>query len=142
MSMRRNTALVLRFYEKFDNGELDAFDPRIGSNFLARVLGAAELDWHGFKQFGRAFRAAFPDGRHEFDHVVADGDRIVSIGSYVGTQTGEIEGIAPTKRRIRLAVMHLDRVVDDRIVEHRGLANERDFMRQLGVELVPATDVG
>jgi predicted ester cyclase len=115
---------------------LEDFEPSIGSNFLAHVLGTTELDWNGFKQFGRTFTKAFPDGHHVFDHVVADGDNVTSIGTYVGTQTGEIEGIAPTNRIIRLAVMHLDRVVDGKIVEHRGLANERDFMRQLGLELV------
>ena len=139
MSMQGNTALVLRFYEDFDNGKLDDFEPSIASNFLACVLGTTELDWNGFKQFGRAFRNAFPDGRHLFDHVLADGENVTSIGTYVGTQRGAIEGITATNREIRLAVMHLDRVVDGRIVEHRGLANERDFLRQLGVELVPAT---
>jgi hypothetical protein len=29
--------------------------------------------------------------------------------------------------------MHLDRVVNGKIVEHRGLANESDFLGQLGV---------
>jgi hypothetical protein len=60
-----------------------------------------------------------------------------SIGAYRGTQTGEIQDIPPTNRQIKLAVMHLDRVVNGKIVEHRGLANELDFMRQLGVVLAP-----
>ena len=104
---------------------------------MAHVLGTTTLDWTGFKQFGNAFRAAFADGRHVFDHIVADGENIVTIGTYRGTHTGEMHGIAPTNRQLRLTVMHLDRVVNGKIVEHRGLANEVDFMRQLGIELVP-----
>ena len=61
----------------------------------------------------------------------------MTIGTYRGTQTGEMQGIPPSNRQIKLPVMHLDRVIDGKIVEHRGLANESDFMRQLGV--VPAT---
>jgi predicted ester cyclase len=34
---------------------------------------------------------------------------------------------------LNLTVMHLDRIVNGKIVEHRGIANESDFMRQLGV---------
>jgi predicted ester cyclase len=124
VSARENAALVLRLYEAFDKGALEAFGGSIGSNFVAHVLGTT-------------FRAAFADGRHVFDHIVADGENIVTIGTYRGTHTGEMHGIAPTNRQLRLTVMHLDRVVNGKIVEHRGLANEVDFMRQLGIELVP-----
>ena len=133
MSAYDNTVLVLRLYDGFDNGDLDSFADAISSDFVANVLGTTTLDWAGFKQFGSAFVSAFPDGRHVFEHVLADGENIVTIGTYEGTQTGEIQGISPTHKRLKLPVMHLDRVVNGKIVEHRGLANETDFMRQLGV---------
>jgi predicted ester cyclase len=135
MSTNNNTALVLRLYEEFDKGDLDGFADSISSDFIANVLGTTTLDWAGFKQFGKAFVSAFPDGRHVFDDVVTDGENVVTIGMYQGTQTGEIQGISPTNKRLKLPVMHLDRVVNGKIVEHRGLANESDFMRQLGVAL-------
>lgn len=137
MSTRRNAELVLRLYEAFDAGDLDGFEVSIGSHFVAHVLGTTTLDWAGFKQFGNAFRSAFPDGRHVFDYVVADEENVVTIGTYQGTHKGEIQGIPPTNNRLRLAVMHLDRVVDGKIADHRGLANELDFMRQLDVVLEP-----
>jgi predicted ester cyclase len=132
MSANNNTALVLRFYEEFDKGDLEGLAPSISSDFVANVLGTTTLDWAGFKQFGNAFVSAFPDGRHVFDHVMTDGENVVTIGTYQGTQTGEINGIPPANKRLRLPVMHLDRIVDGKLVEHRGLANESDFMRQLG----------
>ena len=137
MSTRQNAALVLRLYEEFDKGNLDDFFESIGPNFFAHVLGTTTLDWTGFKHFGNAFHSAFADGRHVFDYVVAEGKNVVTIGTYQGTHTGEMQGIAPTNRQLKLAVMHLDRVVNGKIVEHRGLANEADFMRQLGVVLAP-----
>jgi len=133
MSTNDNTALVLRLYEEFDKGNLDGFVNSISSDFVGNVLGTTTLDWAGFKQFSNAFVSAFPDGRHVFDHVVTDGENVVTIGTYQGTQTGEIQGISPTNKRLKLPVMHLDRVVNGKIAEHRGLANESDFMRQLGV---------
>ncbi len=72
-----------------------------------------------------------------FDYVVEDGENVVTIGTYQETQTAAIQGIPPTNRQLKLPVMHLDRVVNGKIVEHRGLANESDFMRQLGVVLAP-----
>jgi predicted ester cyclase len=140
MSKGENTALVLRLYEAFDKGDLDNFAEAIDSDFEAHVLGTTKLDWTGFKEFGKAFLSAFTDGRHVFDYVVADGENVVTIGTYQGTQTGEMQGIPPTNRKLKLPVMHLDRVVNGKIVEHHGLANQLDLMQQLGVVLVPKKD--
>jgi predicted ester cyclase len=131
MLTEENKSLVLRLYEKFDEGDLDHFTESIDSNFVAQVLGTTMLDWQGFKQFGNTFCSAFPDGRHVFDYVVAEGDNVMTVGTYQGTHLGEIQGIPPTNVHLKLPVMHLDRVVHGKIIEHRGLANETDFMRQL-----------
>jgi len=137
MSPKDKKVLVLSLYKKFDKGELDDIADAIDSNFTANVLGTTILDWEGFKQFGNAFLAAFPDGRHVFEYVVADGENVVTIGTYQGSHKGEMQGISPTNAKLKLPVMHLDRVVNGKIVEHRGLANEVDLMRQLGVVLTP-----
>lgn len=135
MSVEENKALVLRLYEAFDKGELNAFGEHVDSSFVADVLGTTTLDWAGFQQFSTAFRSAFPDGAHVFSHIVADCENVVTVGSYHGTQTGSFNGIAATNLEIKLPVMHLDRVVNGRIIEHRGIANEHDFLRQLGAKL-------
>ena len=83
MSGKEIKALVLRLYEKFDKGEWDDIAEDIDSNFIANVLGTTTLDWAGFKQFGNAFLSAFPDGRHVFEHVVADGENVVTIGTWL-----------------------------------------------------------
>jgi predicted ester cyclase len=133
MSSEQNKTLVRRFYEAFDNGKLNDVAEFIDSRFVANVLGTTDLDWEGFERFGEAFRSAFPEGKHVFEHVIADEGSVVTIGRYEGIQKGPMNGLAPTNREIKLPVMHLDRVVNGKIVEHRGLANEKDFMRQLGV---------
>lgn len=137
MAAEENKALVFRLYKEFDQGNLDGFAVSIDPSFVANVLGTTTLDWEGFKRFGQAFLAAFPDGRHVFDYVVAEGENVVTIGTYQGTHQGEMQGILPTNRRLKLPVMHLDRVVNGKIVEHRGLANQVDFMGQLGIALEP-----
>ena len=44
-----------------------------------------------------------------------------------------MQGIAPTGKRVKFPVMHLDRIVDGEIVEHRGLGDLTILMQQLGV---------
>lgn len=123
--------LVLRFYRQFDQGQLTELDAVVDSAFQASVMGNQTLDWSGFKGFGAQFRRAFPDGRHEFDRIVVSGDTVVTIGHYRGTQQGELMGIAPTHKQLNLSVMHLDRVANGKIVEHLGIANGADLVKQL-----------
>jgi predicted ester cyclase len=126
-------SVVLRMYEEFDRGNLADFEA-VAPGFSARVVARSEaLDWAEFVQFGRAFLDAFPDGRHVFEHVVADGDTVMTLGTYEGTHDGTLQGMAPTHRRVAFPVMHLDRVVDGQIVEHRGLGDLTIMMQQLGV---------
>ena len=132
-----NKALVLKMYEEFDKGKLADFAINMSPDFKCNVLGNTDLDWEGFIRFGNGFLTAFPDGKHNFDYVVINGENVVTIGTYTGTHLGDMQGIAPTKARIALPVMHLDRVIEGKIVEHRGLANQVQFMSQLGFNMVP-----
>ena len=132
-----NRELVLRMYDEFDKGTLGGFRASISPDFAAHVMGNQSMDWEGFTEFGAQFLSAFPDGRHVFDRVVTEGDCVVTVGRYRGTHEGELMGIAPTHRPIELAVMHLDRVENGTIVEHRGIGNALDLLGQLGA--YPAT---
>ncbi|MBI5719098.1 MAG: ester cyclase [Burkholderiales bacterium] len=123
---------VMAFYAAFDQGSLRSFRG-IGAAFEAKVFGATVLDWPGFLAFGEAFREGFPDGRHVFDFVIAEGDSVATIGHYRGRHTQHFMGVAATRREVDFTVMHVDRVQDGRIVEHRGIGDINTMWSQLGV---------
>ncbi|MFN7979240.1 MAG: ester cyclase [Vicinamibacterales bacterium] len=123
---------VLRFYEAFDRNALTTFDG-VDAGFEARVFGATVLDWPGFVNFGQAFLDGFPNGRHEFDVVVAEGDAVATIGHYRGRHERPFMGVPATGRDVDFTVMHVDRVRDGRIVEHRGIGDINTMWAQLGV---------
>jgi predicted ester cyclase len=125
--------LVVRFYENFDRGDLGRFEA-IDPAFEATVFGTTVLDWPGFVAFGQSFLDAFSDGRHEFDFVVAEGDVVATIGRYRGHHDGELMRVPATGRAVDFTVMHVDRVHDGRIVEHRGIGDINAMWAQLGVE--------
>jgi predicted ester cyclase len=127
-----NRELVLRMYREFDEGNLTGFQSSVSDTFSAHVMGNMTMDWNGFIEFGSQFLVAFPDGRHMFDYVLVEEDYVVTVGRYLGTHEGELMGIAPTHREIELAVMHIDRIENGRLVEHRGIGNAMDLMDQLG----------
>lgn len=117
--------LILRFYDDFDRGELGRFE--------ATVFGSTKPDWTGFIGFALSFLDACADRLHVFDHVVTEGDTVATIGRYQGTHTGDLMGVSATGRTIDMAVMHIDRVVDGRVVEHRGIGDIDGIREQLGV---------
>ena len=133
MSQSTPKAVVVRFYEDFDRGDLCSFEA-VDHEFAATVFGTTVLDWPGFVAFGQSFLDAFPDGRHEFDFVVAEGDTVATIGRYQGRHDGELMGLPATGKEVDFTVMHVDRVRGGRIVEHRGIGDINTMWAQLGVE--------
>ena len=125
-------AVVVRFYEEFDRGGLGTFEG-VDCSFEATVFGTTVLDWPGFIAFGQSFLDAFSDGRHEFDFVIAENDTVATFGHYRGCHDGELMGVPPTGKEVDFTVMHVDRVRDGRIVEHRGIGDINAMWAQLGV---------
>lgn len=123
----------MALYEAFDRGALGNFDA-VGSASEARVFGATLLDWPGFVRFGQAFVDAFPDGRRVFDFIVTEGDTVATIGRYGGHHEGQLMGVAASGKEVDFTVMHVDRVQDGRIVEHRDIGDINTMWTQLGVK--------
>jgi len=130
--LQENKTLVLRFFAEMDRQNWQAMLDTLAPDFAAHVPGAPELNADTFHQFATVFYSAFPDLRHEFTHVIAEGDDVVTHGTFGGTHRGELQGIAPTGTRISVPVVHIDRVEGGKIVEHHGVANMLALMEQLG----------
>lgn len=67
------------------------------------------------------------------NEVIAEGDKVVTSGIFSGTHRGEWMGIPPTGKQVTFSVIHIDRVVNGKIVEHWGQGDTLAMMRQLGV---------
>jgi predicted ester cyclase len=110
----------------------------LAPNFVAHLAGVPEpLDGEGFKQFGMSFYLAFNQGQHVFDEVIVSGDKVVTCGTFTATHLGEFQGLPPTGKQISLAIMHIDRVENGKIVEHWGQGDALGLMQQLGIVFLP-----
>jgi len=50
---------------------------------------------------------------------------------------GEFQGLPATGKQISLSVMHIDRVENEKIVEHWGQGDALGLMQQLGIVFFP-----
>ena len=110
----------------------------LAPNFVAHLAGVPEpLDGEGFKQFGMSFYLAFSQGQHTFDEIIVSDDRVVTCGTFTATHLGEFQGLPPTGKKISLSIMHIDRVENEKIVEHWGQGDALGLMQQLGIVFLP-----
>jgi steroid delta-isomerase-like uncharacterized protein len=139
MSIEQNRTTVLQFYRAFDQRKIEQALDLLAPDFLAHLAGMPDpLDKENFKQFGMTFYSAFGQGEHKFDQVIIEGDKVVTCGTFTATHLGEFQGLPPTGKQIKLAIMHIDRVEDGMIVEHWGQGDALGLMQQLGLVFLPS----
>ena len=92
-----------------------------------------EIRGEALKQFIKSVLVAFPDARYTVEDQLADGGKVLTRWSFTGTHKGELMGIAPTGKPVRISGMVIDRIVDGKIVEEWEEWDALGMMQQLGV---------
>lgn len=133
MLLEQNKAIVLQAYTAFDRGDISKGKDLLAPDIHGCIMGSKQLKGaEAFFEYALMMRAAFPDGYHRFEDVIAEEDQVVTRGLFSGTHQGEIMGIPPTGQSVTFSVVHIDRIVDGKIVEHWGLGDMMGLMQQLG----------
>jgi predicted ester cyclase len=128
-----NKALVRRFYEGIVN------DRRL--ELAHEVLDPAYIDHapmpievpgpEGFKRRVAQLHAMFAI-RITREDMTAEDDRIAFRWTIQGEHIGEFAGIEPTGRAITITGLNLERIANERIVEHWSEYDQRALMDQIG----------
>lgn len=130
-----NKALVRRFYEEIDKGNLAAMDELVAEGyadhspppFPGLAKGRA-----GVKQAFEIFQQATP-GYHQIEDQVADGDKVVTRLRIVGSHEGDLPGIPRTGNKLEMTATVIHRIEDGMLVEKWSDKDELGLMQQLGV---------
>lgn len=119
-----NKAAVLRFnQEVIEGGDERAFLELMAPQFVNRTAppGAPNDSASMWHTIGRILRPAFPDLRVEIHDQIAEGDKVTTRKTIVGTHRGELFGIAATNKRVSIEVIDIVRLENGRYIEHWGL---------------------
>ena len=96
-----------------------------------------------FLRMAQGFVTGFPDARLEVLALVDDGERVVTEGEFVGTNTGPLmtpQGeLPPTGRSLRLPFCDVWESEAGRITNHRVYYDQMVMAGQLGLLPEPAT---
>ena len=78
-------------------------------------------------------KKAFPDFRVVIHDQIAEGDKVVTYKTVMGTHREEFRGIPATSQRIEFQVIDIFRIEENKITECWGVFEELKFLQQLGV---------
>ena len=134
MPAENNKALVRRFYEAIDQGNLAAMDELVAENYVDHSrppfpdlpLGRAGLK-HAFEIFQRA-----TPGHHVVEDQIAEGDKVVTRLRAIGKHEGEIFGIPRSGNDLDVKAVAIHRIENGRLAEHWSAMDTATLLQQLG----------
>ena len=134
MSTEANKALVRRWWEETDKGNLAIIDELCAPDYVDHsppLPGMGEGS-AAVRKANETLAAAFPDTVHTIEAMIAEGDLVVTRLRGRATFTGECLGIPPNGKVVEITGITIHRVVDGKLVEHWANIDSLSFMQQLG----------
>jgi steroid delta-isomerase-like uncharacterized protein len=131
--------LVERDQKIWNEGNLALIDELIAPDYVEHTAGISEdiVGIDAFKERVTDLRNSFPDFNVTVEELIVKDDRIVWRWIATGTNTGTMNDIPPTGKKIRIEGVGILRVVDGKIVERLPYWNEATMLRQLGFTITP-----
>ena len=132
---KENKALAKRIVQEIWNkGNLEFADEIVAPNYADNVAGdGSPIGPDGFKQAVVGIRSAFPDLYITIDDMISEDDKVALVWTFTGTHKGELMGIAPTEKKVKVGGMYLYKFKDGKLVERSGTRDMFSLMKQLGV---------
>ena len=141
MPLENNKAIVRRFTEELNKGNIGIMDELFSPDFVHPALQLRGLE--SYKQLETATRKAFPDLYDTIEDIIAEGDKVWVHAIVTGTHTGEWHivlphinkemRLTPTGKKITFTYVGIYRIADGKIAERETVYDLMDLYKQLGV---------
>jgi predicted ester cyclase len=133
-----NKSLSRRALAEVDRGKFDLIEEHAAPGFRLLVPGQPPIDLAGFKGFCNMFAAAFPGFTHDLEDLIAEGDKVVRVGTFRGDHKGEFMGVAATGKAVSMSFASVDTYRDGKLVSIRINTDIMGLMQQIGAFPAPA----
>lgn len=133
MSTEENKALVRRWVaEAWNNGNFTEADAMYSANYVLHDPAGPVHGSEGLKQFIAMYRSSFPDLHFTLEDVVAEGNMVAWRYTASGTHKGDLMGIPPTGKQIRVTGIVVSRFVNSKWEEDWVNNDTLGLLQQLG----------
>jgi predicted ester cyclase len=133
--------IVRRYYDEvFGKRNLGALDDLIASGFVGHSTGQGDFTLDRMRRDIEREFADMPDDETIVEAQLVDGDRVVTHWRYRWQHTRSIFGEVPTGEWLEMEGVHIDRVVDGKIVERWEVKDIWGVVQRLGGTVHFASD--
>jgi steroid delta-isomerase-like uncharacterized protein len=133
-----NKAVVRRWVEAFNEGNLDAVDELLTDSYVRHDPNSPEVrGLEEEKQLIAMYRSAFPDLHFTLEDMVAEDDRVATRLGISATHKGELLGIPPTENQLSITAMEIYRLREGKIDEQWVNVDTLGMMQQIGAIPIP-----
>src|ERR1043166_5142306 len=134
MSAEQNKALVRRFYEEIDKGNLEAMDELVAEDYIDHNPPPFPFPpgREGLKQSFKLFWEATP-GYHRIEDQIAEGDKVVTRLTSFGKHVGDLPGAPRTNNDMEMTSITIHRIADGKLAEKWSEKDMIRMLRQIGV---------
>jgi predicted ester cyclase len=134
LSTEENKALVRRFYEEIDRGNVEAMDELVSENYIDHNPPPFPFPpgRQGLKDAFKLFWEATP-GRHEIEDQIAEGDKVVTRLTAYGKHEGDLPGAPRTGNDMKMTAVAIHRIADGKLMEKWSNKDELALLQQIGV---------
>lgn len=135
MSNESNKALVRRFYEEIDKGNIEVIDELVADDYLDHSpppFPGLAAGREGLKQAFKLFAKATP-GKHRIEDQIAEGDKVVTRLTSFGKHDGDLPGAPRTGNDMEMTSITIHRIAEGKLVEKWSEKDMLRMLRQIGV---------
>ena len=129
-SIEENKALIRRFFNAIESGNLQVLDEIVAEDYDDHLAGQTP-GRETVKKYFAGLRSAFSDLSLPISSIVAEGDCVAVLNSVRGTHKGDFIGLKATGRSIGAMAFQLYRIENGQLAEHWEVADYALIMRQL-----------
>jgi ketosteroid isomerase-like protein len=134
-SLEQNKALVRRFYEEIDKGNIGILDELVAEDYIDHnppPFPNLPTGREGVKESFRIFQQATP-GSHHIEDQIAEGDKVVTRLTSVGKHEGDLPGAPRTGNDMKMTSITIHRIANGRLVEKWSEKDMVSLLQSIGM---------
>ena len=137
MSAEENKAVVRRFFDELNRGNVSALDDLLDDQYTGHFTGVpVPMNRQSLKQFVDLSAGPFPDFSHQIEDLLAEDDKVVARVTYSGTHRREFMGLPATGKQVRFSGINIFWLKGGKVVEQWSQSDQLSMLQQMGA--IPA----
>ncbi|WP_114781796.1 ester cyclase [Botryobacter ruber] len=132
-----NRETLTKVYEAINSGNLNELDKYIDPGCVEHspdpMVPTDKKGPEVVKEIISFYRKGFPDLKFNVKHFVEEGDMLVAHLEITGTHSGDLMGMPPTNKPVKVEGFDMVKFANGKAIEHWGVTDTAALMQQIGM---------